>query len=55
VLLEGANFDFDNITVTSLGNFAFDGEALQYVIPVPAAGWLMVSGLVGLMGLRRRA
>jgi hypothetical protein len=55
-LLEGALFDFDNITVTSLaGFFAFDGQDLQYVIPVPAAGWLMLSGIFGLFGLRRRA
>jgi hypothetical protein len=60
VLLEGANFDFDNITITPLaGTFSFDGIALQYgfedtVIPVPGAGLLFLSGVLGLAGLRHR-
>jgi hypothetical protein len=60
LLLEGENFNFDSITVTAQAfAFSFDGTNLVYgeagVIPLPAAGWLMLSGILGMVGLRRRA
>ena len=37
-----------------IGNWTLNGTAAAAVIPVPAAAWLMGSGLLGLVGVARR-
>ncbi len=48
-----------NPTVTrAAGSWSFDGNTIAYAapstVPVPAAAWLMASGLLGLVGVARR-
>lgn len=45
----------DTTAIASGRNNGFDIAELSYApVPLPAAGWLMVSGLLGLAALRRR-
>ena len=48
-----------NAIVYSLGNVSFDGTTLSFTgnvsaVPLPAAAWLLGSGLLGLLGIGRR-
>ncbi len=50
---------FPSFVTKAAGDWAFNGKALSYAapvsaVPVPAAIWLMGSGLIGLVGIARR-
>ena len=57
LLIEFYEIDFDDIADGA--DAIWDGTlSIEYetsVVPVPAAAWLLGSGLLGLLGLRRRA
>ncbi len=53
VVQYGVRVEGVNVWVTDVDPFGF-AEIAPRVIPVPAAVWLFASGLLGLMGLRRR-
>lgn len=51
-------FSLDATVSQAVGSWSFDGTTLAYAapstVPVPAAAWLMASGLIGLVGVARR-
>ena len=51
-------FSPDPTVTKAAGSWSFDGATLAYAapstVPVPAAAWLMASGLLGLVGVARR-
>ncbi|GMQ84051.1 MAG: hypothetical protein BMS9Abin06_0803 [Gammaproteobacteria bacterium] len=57
--LTGTTFDFINPNIQGGSNVSngyqfYIGSATVTAVPVPAAGWLFVSGMLGLAGLSRR-
>lgn len=48
-----------NNIVTDLGTFALNGSTLTYTavsaVPLPASTWLFLSGVLGLLGMKRRS
>jgi len=60
-ILEMGMYSFDGTTVTDLGTWTLDTTGANLMatystaaVPVPAAVWLLGSGLLGLIGIRRR-
>ncbi|MEA5115639.1 MAG: VPLPA-CTERM sorting domain-containing protein [Geobacteraceae bacterium] len=53
--VDASDLAYDNnlasFTATGLSGYAVTGNA---PVPIPAAAWLLGSGLMGLVGLRRR-
>ena len=51
------SFDADNIWLNGSGSAYFEDSTLRIdisTVPIPAAAWLLGSGLLGLLALRRR-
>jgi hypothetical protein len=55
VYLNVSGVTFDSVMMTS-SNYAFevDNVTVGNPVPIPTAAWLLGSGLMGLVGIRRR-
>ena len=47
-------FDFTQVETTYVVTSGTDGTISSSAVPIPAAAWLLGSGLVGMLGLRRK-
>ena len=52
---QGAGLSFDSISVTNKAQFEFTLANSPSPVPAPAAVWLFGSGLIGLIGIRRKS